>query len=288
MQMLVNRSWLFTILTLCLALLFTLSLIFVSGEIVSAKSQNSLMELPKPEHKTTPPLYQEWRFDKEKTSSVPEGFRAITIGEGKEGRWEVKNSKKVLSPTAFTGTVTGAGGGITDNVLMQLEPCSSSSCYQLLLAKENAFQYVDLSVRIMAPFSSPSGAGGIVLRATDSKNFYALTVAPFTNTVQLIQAVDGQITLLGQQTTTPDPFTNEIVTPQKGEWHFLRVNHRSMMSKEIMEIFFDNHMILSHEDTVKGRGKVGLLTTGDSVFAFDNLRAMELLSGNPLSRPPAY
>lgn len=252
-----------TILPLPLGLLLVLILLFLSGGIVNAENQGPLRELPKPEFKTTPPLFQEWTFDKDKPNTEPGGFMAVTVGEGPEGRWEVRTSEHAPSLT---------------QVLMQSAPCSTPSCYQLLMAEGSAVDYVDLSVRIHAPFGSPSGAGGLVFRATDAKNFYALTISPFSNTIQVLRVSNGQVTSLGKET----------VIPQPGEWHFLRVNHRTMMSIEIMEIFFDNQMILNLSDTVKGKGQIGLVTTGDSVFAFDNLRAMELLTGRPLSRPPAY
>jgi hypothetical protein len=36
------------------------------------------------------------------------------------------------------------------------------------------------------------------------------------------------------------------------------------------------------------KGKLGLVAIGESGFSFDNLRAMELMTNRPLSRPSAY
>lgn len=58
--------------------------------------------------------------------------------------------------------------------------------------------------------------------------------------------------------------------------------------REMIEVFFDNQLILSLSDqTIRG-GQVGLVTTAISAFGFDNLRVVELLASRPLSRPPAY
>ena len=60
------------------------------------------------------------------------------------------------------------------------------------------------------------------------------------------------------------------------------------MSKEFLEIAFDNQFFLSVDDSTFHTGRIGFMTTGDGIFAFDNLRVVELVTSRPLSRPPAY
>ena len=103
-------------------------------------------------------------------------------------------------------------------------------------------------------------------------------VVPETNTLEAFLIQDGQPTKFGQATLSPQP----------DEWHVLRIQRSTIISQELIEVFFDNQLILSLSDSSLGSGKVGIVTFGQGVFAFDNLRAMELLTSRPLSRPPAY
>ena len=137
---------------------------------------------------------------------------------------------------------------------------------------------LDLSVRIKLILGSSSGKGGLVFGAQNSRNFYAVVVTPETNTLESFLVKDGQLTSLGK----------ESLKPTNTEWHSLRVHRKSMISHDQIAIFFDNQRILSISDSSYGEGKVGLVTFGDSAFAFDNLSAMELLTERPLSRPAAY
>jgi len=123
-----------------------------------------------------------------------------------------------------------------------------------------------------------SGKAGLVFSAKDNQNFYAVVVTPETNTLQAYLVQDGQAKLLGE----------EKVLPMEGEWHFLRIHRISYISHFPIECYFDNQLILHLSDSTLGEGKVGLVTMGKGAFAFDNLRAMELLTERPLSRPPAY
>jgi len=124
---------------------------------------------------------------------------------------------------------------------------------------------------------------GSCLGAKDSRNFYAVVVTPETNTLEGFLVRDAQPTSLGEAT----------VEPTKSDWHFLRIRRSTMMSHDLIEVYFDNHLILSLSDSTLREGQVGLVTLGQGTwgqgtFAFDNLKAMELLTERPVSRPPAY
>ena len=164
------------------------------------------------------------------------------------------------------------------NVLMQKPGCQDASCYQVLLADGSNVEYLDLSVRMKLILGSSTGKGGLVFGAKDSRNFYAIVVTPQTNTLEGFLVKDGQLTLLGKAT----------VEPKDNGWHFLRIHRVTMISHDLIDVHFDNQRILSLSDSTFKEGQVGLVTLGQGAFAFDNLRAMELLTERPLSRPPAY
>jgi hypothetical protein len=233
------------------------------SSVVFAQSSDEPQELPKPKFKTTPPLFQEWSFNKDQADSAPLGFSEETVGEGSPGIWKVEADSSAPSrPQALI-----------------LKPgCQQESCYHLLLADDTNVEYLDLSVRMKMELGVSEGKAGLVFSAKDNQNFYAVVVTPETKTLQAYLVQDGQAKLLGE----------EKVLPMEGEWHFLRVHRISYISHFPIECYFDNQLILHLSDSTLGEGKVGLITMGQGAFAFDNIRAVELLTERPLSRPPAY
>ncbi len=139
-------------------------------------------------------------------------------------------------------------------------------------------EYGDLSVGIRSELGTPNAGAGLVFGFQDLQNFYAVLIYPSTNTVKAYRVLNGEPTLIDEH----------MVIPKKTLWHFLRIQRNTIMSKELIEIFFDNQLILSLSDQSLGTGHIGLATSGDGIFAFDNFRAVELLTSRPLSRPPAY
>ena len=229
----------------------------------SAEQNGELKELPRAVLKHTPPLFEEWTFEKHEPAIFPPGFASKTLGDAPPGSWEIVTDENAPSRT---------------HALLQSARCSHSPCFQLLITENIRMEYGDFSVRILSKFGTQNSGAGIVFGAQDVQNFYAVLIYPFTNTVKAFRVLNGQPTLIDEH----------VVVPQQTLWHFLRIQRNTIMSKELIEIFFDNHIILSLSDQSLGTGYIGLATTGDGVFAFDNFRVVELLTSRPLSRPPAY
>lgn len=226
-------------------------------------SEEQPQELPKPFHKTTPPLFQEWNFDQSSLNGLPDGFtQAVSESSGKGG-WSIKND--VTAPSR-------------PNLVEQRLECGEGWCYQLLVAEGAVVEYVDLSVRLKLNLGTPTGKAGLAYGIQDEKNFYATVVEPRTNEVVAYVVKDGQPTELGR----------ESLIPRSADWHFLRIQRNTIISKEFTEISFDNHLLLGVYDQSFKKGKLGLVAMGDGGFSFDNLRAMELMTNRPLSRPSAY
>ncbi len=220
-------------------------------------------ELPKPAFKTTPPLFQDWNFDKDQDGAMPSGFLSNSNNGGGEGKWVVTKGDIAFSKP---------------QVVVHNAKCADVSCYNILLGEKTEVAYVDISVQMRLMLADPSSRGGIVLGAQDHQNFYAILVTPSTNIVEAFLVRDGKPTSLG---------TSKI-TPVAGDWHFLRVQRNPMISHDLLNVFFDQQMLLSLSDSTFKRGKVGLVTWGKGAFAFDDFRAVENMTNLPLSRPPAY
>ena len=220
-------------------------------------------ELPKPDLKETPPVFQEWNFESNTPDAMPEGFHVFSGGGAQAQGWKVHEDPSAPSRS---------------HVVRQSSTCEKPGCYQLLVADKVRVDYVDISVRLKMLLGSPSGYAGLAFSIQDANNFYAAVVHPESNHVVVYAVKDG----------TPMEIAKAELIPNNIPWHFLRIQRYTIVSKEVIEVFFDHHMLLSFWDGSFGVGQLGLVTMGDTGFAFDNLRAMELLTQRPFSRPSAY
>jgi hypothetical protein len=244
-------------------LIVVMAMSFFMIGVSEGNADDQPQELPKPFHKTTPPLFQEWNFDQSSSNGLPEGFTQAIGGTSGEGQWAVKDDAS--SPSR-------------PRLVEQRLHCLEGWCYQLLVADGVVAEYVDLSVRMKLNLGTPSGKAGLAYGIQDDKNFYAVVVEPKTNEVVAYVVKDGQPTELAREALIPSP----------SDWHFLRIQRNTIISKEFTEIFFDHHLMIDVYDQSFKKGKLGLVAIGDGGFSFDNLRAMEMMSNRPLSRPSAY
>lgn len=229
-----------------------------------AEDAEPLKELPRAVLRHTPPIFQEWNFEKNLDAVPPPGFSSHTLGHGYPGEWKV---------------ITDDDAPSRSHALLQATPCPDSSCYQLLINEAIRVEYVDLTVGILSKLGTPTSAAGLVLGLQDLKNFYAVFIYPASNMVKAYRFSDGEPTLIEE---------HKVIPNRRTPWHFLRVQRNTIVSKEFFEISFDNQFFLSVYDSTFKTGQIGLITTGNGKFAFDNLRAVELVTSEPLSRPPAY
>lgn len=241
---------------------FVLGLCLVGFPLVGF-AEDQPQELPKPVHKTTPPLFQEWQFDTSALHAIPEGFVLLESAVSGKGQWLVNEG--VATPSR-------------PNIVEQQLTCGEAACYQLLVVEGKTAQYFDFSVRLKMRLGTPSGKAGLAYGVQDAQNFYAVVVEPKTNEVVAYVVKDGHETELAREALILEP----------SEWHFLRIQRQTIVSKEFTEISFDHHLLIDVYDQSFDSGQFGLVAMGDGAFAFDNLRAMESLTNRPLSRPAAY
>lgn len=205
-------------------------------------------------------LFQKWTFDQDQIRNPPDGFEQDISGDESPATWVVLANTNAPSPP---NVVAGSSG------CRQL-------CYQVLLAKGLEYEYPDLSVRFHA--SDGAGAGGVVLGARDTRNFYAAVVDPVLRKAQLLRISDGRDTPLAQAS----------VNLKQVDWHSLRVQRNTIISKDFIEVYVDGTLVLSVEDQALGLGQIGLVLVGKSAMFFDSFYAVPLFSHRPLSSPPAY
>lgn len=207
-------------------------------------------------------LFKKWTFDQDQSNEAPPGFVGLASGDGQPAKWVVQGNATAPS---------------LPNVVTVSSRCAAGPCYQLLLAEGLDYEYPDITVRFRAS-EGKAGIGGVVLCAKDAANFYAAVVDLVGLTVHMVRMVAGNETVLAQAP----------VTLKQVDWHSLRVQRNTIISKDFIETFVDGILVLSVEDQALGLGQVGLLARGDSSLLFDTLHAVPLFSHRPLSAPAAY
>jgi hypothetical protein len=205
-------------------------------------------------------LFHNWTFDKDQANAVPAGFVGRVSGAGSPGTWVVQPDDSAPS---------------RPNVVVVRSQCER--CYQLLMADGLDYEYPDVAVRFRAA-DGTDASGGVVFGAKDTANFYAAIVDVRGQSVQVIRVVDGRETVLAQAAVKFKPV----------DWHSLRVQRNTIISKDFIETFVDGTLVLSVEDQTLGLGQVGLTAAGKSSLLFDTFHAVPLFSHRPLSAPAAY
>jgi len=208
-------------------------------------------------------LFNRWTFDQQKPDETPAGFSALNqAGEG-ASQWIIHVDDEAPSPP---------------NVLRAVSACQSATCSRLLVADKLLYEYPDVAVRLRFPEEGGAGVGGLVIELKDAANFYAALVDLSKKQLQIIRVADGKETVLGQTAITPKAVT----------WHSLRVQRDTIISKDVINAYFDGLLVLSVRDQTFSQGQVGIMAQGKSSLLFDSLHAVPLFSQRPLSNPAAY
>ena len=208
-------------------------------------------------------LFHRWTFDQQKPQESLEEFSPFVVGGDSPAVWTV---------TADADAPSGP------NILKAESACQTGSCYHLLIARQLQYEYPDVTVRLRFPGERGGGQGGIVIALKDEKHFYAAVVDLAEKKLEVIRVLDDQVTMLGEA----------VITPKPVEWHSLRMNRDTIISKDVIEVFFDGRLMLSVQDQTLGLGQIGLLVRGKSPLHFDSLHAVPLFSQRPVSNPAAY
>ena len=208
-------------------------------------------------------LFHRWTFDQQTADDALSGFSQFVVGGDAPPVWAIGPDNEAPSPP---------------NILKAGPSCRSDSCYQLLVADKLQYEYPDVTVRLRYPAEGGVGEGGIVIGLKDPQHFYAAIVDLAAKRLEIVRVLGDQVTVLGETAITPKPV----------DWHSLRMNRDTIISKDVIEVFFDGRLMLSVQDQTLGLGQVGLMVRGQSPLHFDSLHAVPLFSQRPVSNPAAY
>jgi hypothetical protein len=236
----------------------------LAGGAEMARAVQKETSAEKAEHlrqQASPNLFNDWTFDKDQIGAVPRGFTAVAAGDQGRGVWKVEAQQAAPS---------------SPNVLFGTSGCAA--CVELLVAQGFEYEYPDLVVRIHQGTVAASGQVGVVFGMKDLRNYYATIVDLPQKSLEVVRVMEGKESVLGRVALKAKPV----------EWHTLRVQRNTIISKDFVETFFDGSLALSVEDQALGVGQVGILVRGETSARFDNFNAAPLYSSRPLSAPAAY
>jgi len=188
-------------------------------------------------------------FDFLKPGSAPGAFDCGVTGPGGAGRWVV--------------TQAMAEGGIR-RVLAQTSQVPDLGRMPHCLLKNYAGADVEIVVLIRPVSGDRAQAGGLVWRALDKQNYYALMLDAKNDQAAVYRVERGR--------PAPLPIAGEDrkyahrIRIERDRWYQLRVR----VTGARFEIFLDNAKRFEVQDgALRGAGAVGLATLADSVVQFD-------------------
>ena len=217
-------------------------------------------------HAKAEDLFKAWNFDQEKMGGLPAGFSAGSSQKPSTGEWHIEADQQ--APT-------------TPHVMTQTASCPQDDCFQVLLADTDNLGLPDIVVSLREVSPGKGNEAGIVLAAQDHRNFYAVTVNLNSYELSTYRVQDGEPTLLGKGLAKPKP----------GTWHVLRVQvvNSAHVDFPRLELYFDGYEVPMPEVyAIQGKGRIGVLTKGETLAKFDGLRVIEMMANRPLSKPAAY
>jgi hypothetical protein len=188
-------------------------------------------------------------FDFLKPGTAPDALFCDVTGPGGPAQWVV--------------TQATAEGGIR-KVLAQTSQIADSARMPHCLLKNYHRADVDIVVLIRPVSGEHAQAGGIVWRAQDKYNYYALMLDAKNDRMVVYRVAQGRarpLPIAGEDGQHAHPLKLE---PER--WYQLRVR----AANGLFEIYLDNVKRFEIEDgSMRAAGAVGIVTLSDSVVQFD-------------------
>lgn len=176
------------------------------------------------------------------TGSEPPGFTGELTGQGGAIRWQV-----LEDPSAAGGKVIAETS--RDSADYRFPMC----VYEGLWAKD-----VEVSVRFKPVAGSVDQAGGIIVRAQDSLNYYVARANALEDNVRFYKVVEG----------VRRQITGQNLKVASGTWHTLSLKAEG----DLIEVAFNGARVIQVRDaTFSEAGKVGIWTKADSVTYFSEI-----------------
>ncbi len=180
-------------------------------------------------------------FEGDDPGSLPAGLESALTGEGRPGRWAVREGDSALR----------------GRVLAQTDDDATEARYPLCIARAVVAKDVRASVQFRAMEGQVDQAAGLVVRCRDERTYYMARANALEGNVRFYRIVDGVRKQLAS--------ARLVVSAQA--WHKLVLEARGTNFR----VEYDGTTLLSVEDsTLQEAGRAGLWTKADSVTWFDD------------------
>ncbi|MBL7922275.1 MAG: DUF1080 domain-containing protein [Bacteroidia bacterium] len=176
-------------------------------------------------------------FNNEATGKLPVGFKGFD-NCGQTVNWSVLDDN--------------------GNKVVKQQSKNESSCYNVLMFQENAYQNFTASVKIKAIAGDEDQGGGLIWRCQNENNYYLARYNPLENNFRFCKVVNGD----RKQLKSVD---SNIKT---GEWFTMTI---TMSGNKIVCTLNGNKLIEITDDTFAGAGTLGMWTKSDAQSYFDDL-----------------
>jgi len=201
---------------------------------------------------------EELRLDFEKTElgKLPEGFSTFLLGKGDSANWQITENP---APSSIAKANSGNKNLAPSRTLSQISSSHLRNGSPICLFEDNEFGDFTYSVRVRIDGGAFRQIAGIVFRAKNEKNFYALLINSIDGKILMIKVVDGK------QVTSWSSLS-ELNLP-KNHWHALRVVCKSdQFSCYHNGVMINNASPFSDSEQLKG--KIGFITFRDTTASF--------------------
>jgi hypothetical protein len=168
-------------------------------------------------------------------------------------------------------------------VLIQAAALAEADHYPLALLRDVQARDVTLSVYLKPMGGTLAQGAGLLWRARDKDNYYAVLADPLDQQVHLLRMVRGQPhELAAAPIEIGVVFEQQEPGPTWG-WYLLKVEAKGRR----IAVWFQDQMVLGATDATFTRsGRVGLITHADAVALFDDFRVQAgHMQSTPTPRP---
>jgi Domain of Unknown Function (DUF1080) len=189
---------------------------------------------------------QDMTFESDTPKTPPADFEFGVAGEGGPGLWQV------------VADSTASGG----KALAQLSTNTAENRFLVAIYNRTIFADGEITTRCKPVAGKVDQACGVIVRATDPRNYYVARANALEDNVRFYRVRNGE----RQQLATDDN-----VKVASGQWHTLTLR----VAGDRYTVVFDGKTLYSTTDTTaaprRTEGRAGLWVKSDSVTHFERI-----------------
>ncbi len=208
-----------------------------------------------------------------KTADVKTRDKLTAHNDGAALFFDFENYEAGKLPDDWSQYFTGRGSGtewkiVNDDgnkAMAQLSQKNPNYHFNVVVYNGLETENVELTVKLKGVKGRMDRGGGFVWRFKDKNNYYVVRANPLEDNVVLYKVVDGKRTdlpLLGKGRTYG------VSVPALGEgWNELKLT----VNGNLFTVYLNGKKLFKVKDeSIKGKGKIGLWTKADAVTYFDD------------------